>query len=164
MEGDTLHPLNQLKEIFPELYNKQVSKYKGREIVMEQFIPTLGCYWNDVLHLSAIHPKDVKKALVEAGLEYDITIRCYQLDSNVLEKENTTIYFSGDIPSERMKAKNFTEYKVDELDKYSFLPQETVDYYREEIKENRRPLLFHKAPHILYKGSIDIKHCSIVEA
>jgi hypothetical protein len=163
MEGEVLYPLNILKEINLNLFNSQVSKYKGREKVMNQFIPTLECLWNDVLHLSAIHPKDVKNALIEAGSEKNIKMKCYQVDSNLLEIEKTTIYFSGDIPSERMKMKNFTNYNPLELNNHSRVPQETKDYYKKMIKLGKSPLIFHKAPHILYKGTINIKNCDVIE-
>ncbi len=67
MIGDTLYPLNILKHTHPDLYTKKVSKYIGREKVMDQIIPILDCLWNDVLHFTAVHPKDVKDALIKAG-------------------------------------------------------------------------------------------------
>ena len=66
MRGNVLYPLNQLKEVYPELYKEQVEKYNGREWVRKGQILPLNCMWGDVLHLSAVHPAEIQKALLEA--------------------------------------------------------------------------------------------------
>ena len=60
LEGSILYPLNTLKGKHPDIYEQQVSKYVGREHIKEQRIPILDCLWNDVLHFSAVNPKEVK--------------------------------------------------------------------------------------------------------
>lgn len=67
LQGDTLFPLNTLKEKYPDLYKKEASKYVGREQIMQDVLPILNCLWNDVLHFSAVHPSLVKEALFESG-------------------------------------------------------------------------------------------------
>jgi len=163
MKGDILYPLNTLKEKYPDIYTQQVAKYQGREGLLKQFIPILECLWNDVLHFSAIHPKDVKKALIKAGANKQLKLKCYQVKPNLLESEKTIIYFSGDIKEDRMKVKNFREYNPNELSKYSFVPEETKEYYEKCFSEGYKPLVFHKVAHILYKGSINTKDLDIVE-
>ncbi|MEZ4114190.1 MAG: hypothetical protein R3B65_01945 [Candidatus Paceibacterota bacterium] len=32
-------------------------------------IPKLNCLWNDVIHMTAVHPSDLKNSLLEAGHE-----------------------------------------------------------------------------------------------
>jgi hypothetical protein len=63
MQGTVLHPLNSLKQSHPELYVAKASKYQGREHVMDQFLPTLECAWNDVLHFTAINPEELKRSI-----------------------------------------------------------------------------------------------------
>ena len=87
MDGAVLHPLSTLKETHPELYVAHVAKYNGREHVMEQFIPTLGAKWNDVLHFTPIHPEELKKALVEAGMEPHETIGAPNIASDPTESK-----------------------------------------------------------------------------
>jgi len=46
--------------------------------------------------------------------------------------------------------------------KFSSIPQATKDYYKEMIGRGKRPLLYHKIPHILYKGTLDITDLPII--
>src|SRR5262245_10487632 len=54
-KGNTLFPLNQMKEMdgFQDIYAKQIQKYEGREYVKENIISVLDCLWNDVVFFSS---------------------------------------------------------------------------------------------------------------
>jgi hypothetical protein len=155
--GNILYPLNLFNVHNFNLYEKQASKYKGREHVMGQIIPTLDCKWNDVLHFSPVHPGDIKEALLEAGGKYSLELKYYEINPNLLEKKKTTVYlYAEKTKLESMGLENFTEYFPNELEKYSVLSQSTKDYYKETIDKGERPLLFVKVPHVLYRGSLDV--------
>lgn len=163
MFGDILYPLNVLKDKYPEIYKEHKRKYEGREEVMDLIIPKINCRWNDALHLSAIHPKIVKDALCEAGGRSDYKMLCYQIDPHILEPEKTVVYLYSAPELDMTKEEDFIEFKPDEMDKYSLLPEKTIEYYKESYSNNRRPLAFHRVPHILYKGSINIKDFPVIE-
>ena len=59
LHGNILYPLNALTEKHPEIFEQQVSKYVGREHITQQRIPVIDCLWNDVLHFSAVNPKEI---------------------------------------------------------------------------------------------------------
>ena len=161
MEGNILYPLNTLKEKNPELYEKESAKYKDREQVMEQRIPTLNCMWNDVLHLSPIHPTDLKKALSESGIETR-EMKFYQIDPETLDPANTTVYlYAHTDKADNMKLENFSPYDPSMISQYSTVSEETKAYYKEMKAKGGRPLLFVKVPHILYKGSIDTSNIPV---
>jgi len=65
LEDETLYPLNQLKTVKPNIYEKAVQKYKGREILLKREIALLNCLWNDVLHFSPVPPSNIFAALDE---------------------------------------------------------------------------------------------------
>lgn len=163
MQGDTLYPLNLLKENDPGTYADYVKKYEGREEVMDQFIPTLSCLWNDVIHLSAVPPQVVKDALMEAGMERGLKMSYFKIDPHLLDPKKTTVYLHDTSKADRMREDNFAPFNPDEIEKCSFLPQETKDYYKKIYSNGGRPLVFHKVIHILYKGSINVKGLPIVE-
>jgi hypothetical protein len=57
---------------------------------------------------------------------------------------------------EKLKEENFVKYNPEDIARYSKVPQETIDYYKEMYKQGEKPLLFHKIPHILFKGELDV--------
>lgn len=159
LRGNILFPLNILKDTQPDLYEKEAGKYVGREFVMQQRIPVLDCLWNDVLHFSSVHPSHIKEALIEAGKTPPVDMEFFEIDPHLLNPENTIVYLYKHITmADKLKENNFTKYNPDEIKQYSSLPQETKDYYKETISQGKRPLLFHKVPHILFKGSLDISN------
>lgn len=165
MEGDTLYPLNQLQSMYPKLYAEKFGKYIGREEITKLVLPTLGCLWNDVLHFTAVHPKVLKNALIAAGDNRKPKVQCYEIDPELLDAKNTIVflYKESDLLT-NMNSDNVAVYNPSEIRKYSELPQVTLDYFKESYeKYNREPLWLHRVPHILYKGSLNIKDLPIIE-
>ncbi len=163
LQGNVLYPLNTLKEKYPNIYEQQISKYLGREHITQQKIPILNCLWNDVLHFSAVNPKEIKQALIEAGRNPDFTMSYYQVKPKLLEPKNTIIYLYAQTNNkDKMNGGNFAPYNPNEIARFSVIQQATKDYYKEMIGKNENPLLYHKIPHILYKGTLDITNLSII--
>ena len=48
--GTTLYPLNRLRDRYPDVYEAQRAKYRGREWLLEARVPLLDVLWNDVIH------------------------------------------------------------------------------------------------------------------
>lgn len=164
MKGNYLYPLNQIKEYYPEIYKEAAKKYEGRKKLLSLRIPSLDCLWNDVIHLTAVNPKNVVDELKNAGMPNNKRINWYRIDPNILNPKHTTVYLYKDLPiNKRYTQENFTSFNPNSLDKYSQIPPETIDYYKKEYSEGRRPLLFHFVPHILYNGIIDISNSKIVK-
>ena len=109
-----------------------MSKYVGREHITQQRIPILDCLWNDVLHFSAVNPKEIKQALIEAGRNPDFTMNYYQIDPKLIEPKNATVYLYAHADNkDKMNEENFAPYNPDEVAKFSSMPQATKDYYNE---------------------------------
>lgn len=162
MRGDSLYPLNALKNEHPDLYVAKAAKYEDRRHIMEQFLPTLEAAWNDVLHFTAIDPKELKEALVEAGMEPK-EMRFYQLDPSLLDPKHTTVYLYQDKSNDsKMSPENFKEYDPQKLDEHATLPEETKKYYKEMFAKGERPLMFVGVPHILHKGSVDVSNLPVI--
>ena len=132
-------------------YFDKAKKYEGREQVMQQVIPILNCLWNDVLHFSAVHPKELKSALLEAGHK-DIQMTFYQVNPELIDPKNSVVYL---YVTNRKSEEDFSHFNPKDIQKFSSIPQGTKDYYKEILDKGGRPLLYHLVPHILYKGSID---------
>lgn len=157
MQGSVLYPLNQLKALHPEQYTSAAAKYVGREKLMQFEIPQLRCLWNDVIHLSPVHPSDIKNALGSAFRPRGF--RFYVIDPVILNPEKTIVYLSDEGKS---GIKNFVQFNVESLPEYSKFPERTQRHYDDFIAKGKQPLLFDGIPHILYKGSIEVTDLKIV--
>ena len=88
-----------------------MSKYVGREHITQQRIPILDCLWNDVLHFSAVNPKEVKQALVEAGRNLDFSMSFYQVDPKLIGPKNAIVYLYAHTDNkDKMSEENFVPY------------------------------------------------------
>lgn len=185
-----LYPLNMIKEKFPGLYEIEAGKYNSlnkdgsineyRKNLPNTIIPVLEkATWGDVVQLTSIHPKDLKSALEQAGLQPK-EFKFYQIDPELLDPQNTTIFlYRDDIPDD--SEENFAEYNPSNLGEYSSVPQKAKDHYaeiskfnkkileynraqvnNEDMKSRKRPMLFIGIPHIFHKGPIDVSNFPVI--
>lgn len=155
MTGRLLYPLNTLKQIHPEIYHQEVKKYQGRERLLLERIPPLDCLWNDVLHLTAVEPRELKDKLAKAGLPLSSRAWCKIPISRVMGKDSVAFTY-------QQKIKTYEPFDPTRMNIYKNIPEEAVQYYRQMKSEGKKPLLFHLVPHILYRGSIDTTDLEMV--
>ncbi len=162
MTGDRLFPLNVLKDTHPELYQRHCRKYQARPEALSRAIMPLNCLWNDVIHLTPIHPSVFKQALREAGQPESQLPRAtwYELpiESLGLTSDNCTLFWSptqqfGDW---RAQADHYQPFDPSQLAQYAQIPPSTEAFYREQIAAGKNPLNFFRTPHVLFKGTITI--------
>jgi hypothetical protein len=160
MQGTTLHPLSTLKNTHPDLYATLAEKYKDRPDVMQLVIPTLQCAWNDALHLTAIHPAELKQALIDAGTQPQ-EMKFFQIDPALLDPSKTTVYLYRDAGDE-LNASDFDAFHPDKLEQHSVLTEFVRKHYKDSVSKGEKPLLFVGVPHVLHKGSIDISNLPVI--
>lgn len=155
--GTTLYPLSELRHIDVTIFERERAKYTGKEWICEWGIESFDCHWNDVVHLSPIHPRDIFAALQEAGQRKvkKRTPYFFAIDSATLDSLRT-IFFQ--YPNGREE--NYDPRKVTE---YSALPDATKQYYQEAISRRERPLLWNLTTHVLYHGEINISNVPIID-
>lgn len=154
MIGRILCPLNVLKEINQNLYEHQVHKYSGREYTKDKQIDKLKCNWGDVVFLSPIHPNKLLREIEAVGfpknnkqLWIKIPLKDLDLDKIVVDIDEDKFEF--------IKKVDFSKLKE--------LPEKTKQYYRETYKKGGNPLILAYAPHLMYKGVIDISNYNVFE-
>lgn len=72
IRGDHILTLNQLRTCYPDLYTRHAAKHHGREWVIDEPVPALGCTWGDVVFLSPIASTEIFAALARAGRAADL--------------------------------------------------------------------------------------------
>lgn len=165
LRGSVLYPLNVLKYKFPNLYSNQVKKYKRREKLLEVKIPYLECLWNEVLHFSPVHPVQIRDALLEEGFN-KYPIRWFEIDPIALNfnSQNTVIYLAP--PKEWLDfsktSSEFIQFSNIRLEELSTLPSATVAHYKTAKQKAEKPFLFHRVPHVLYRGIINLEQVKII--
>jgi hypothetical protein len=168
LSGDTLYPLNRLKELAPEIYRQHVAKYKNREELLERRIPFLDCLWNDVLHLSPVHPALIRNAKLKVGLTWPANGRavCVVNPDHVgMTAQNTVIWHNeGTTAKSDLGATphGFSPFLAASIPELSRLPEKTLDYYAESKRTAEPTFLFVGIPHILYRGAIRVEDTQVI--
>lgn len=160
--GTTIYPLHRLKEHFPDLFEREVGKYAGRESALEFRLPLLNVLWNDVVHCAPIHPHLIFAAMREAGYSpsertwFQIPVDRIK-DHQVLYWENKTLWAENAPPAE------FKYFDVADYQELTQVPDIHMDYLREQFRlNNQGPLFAARLPHILVHGPIDVSDLATV--
>ncbi len=163
MVGTVLYPLNELEDVDPETWRQEREKYAGREQVLEKRVPPLNCLWNDVLHLSAVHPADIIAALGDVGLE-PLRRRFFEIDPFDLDADRTVVFVNRRASAaDALDGSQWMPFQSAALTELSTFNEASRRYYRECAQGGRRPLLWGYLPHVLYRGSLDIRTLRIIE-
>lgn len=176
LRGKVLYPLNRLERVYPDLYLELQQNYASRRDIAALRVPPLGnCLWNDVLHLSPVHPSRLQAALADAGHHLPEAWRVfYQIDAHLLDPTSTVLYrmsrvfWSGDFDINESSAQIGEECApllLEQLDSCAEVPALASEYYA-SVPPGGGPLaLFLGITHVLYKGEIDTSQegISIVE-
>ncbi len=161
MTGTVLCPLNTLKKTYPEIYAEHVKKYIGREILLTSEIPPLNCLWNDVVHLTAVSPDELKANLAQAEIEYPPQA-WFKIPISKIEGDKSIAFVYRRDIGLKPEFKQYEKFDPLRMDVYRTVPPETIEQYKRKKAEGLIPLNFHLVPHVLYKGEIDIADCEIV--
>ena len=153
MQGSVLYPLERLKVRDPALWARHVEKYKDRSGLLKSRIPILDCLWGEVLFFSPVHPQKICNALRKAGINK--TIRCFEVPARLLCRNSAVM-----LPTLE-DGRIFVSYAACSVNRYTEIPQHTIDYYRSCGGE--MPLLYHGVPQILHRGTLNIAGLRIVE-
>lgn len=165
--GSTLYSLNALRQKWPSLYAVYAEKYVGRENLMQQTIPALGCRWNDVLHFCPVHPDLICKGLIAAGYEPKSS-QWFVIDPIALDfnSKNTVIYLNlvKQYRDFTKRADDFKPFERASLEEICELPEATFAYYQNSYQAGDIPLLFHRIPHVLHQGCVSIHRMTVISS
>lgn len=158
LRGTHLLPLSDLRDSFPDLYDRHAAKYHGREQVLAEPIPALGCTWADVVFFSPLHSRPLFDALRRSGHDGG-TVEPARIDASALDPDRCVI---------RLMRHGSTGHHPDPADEHDYLPfttaglravsRVTVDAITrlEQLKPGDPWLPWVDVPHILHRGPVSI--------
>lgn len=162
--GDTLYPLNRLATIHPAVAAEHARKYVGRERLMQVRLPILECLWNDVLHLSPLHPSLTKTALTACG--FQVKPRRFFVIAPELLDPRRTIYFKHSKDTQGVYdflASDFTPFVPESYEELGSIPAEQSSYFLRMKDAGETPLLWARTPHVFYLGDLPTKDLPLVD-
>lgn len=160
LQGNKLIPLNEMHKMRPELHDKYLEKYKGREEILERRIPLLDCLWNDVVQMLPLQPQKLFEVQKQLGLIDTVpSYKYFQIDSDQLDETKTVVYFKTAPGEEDVSVEWLKDIDLDDLQE---IPTATINYYRSMVGTGEPVFNYQFVPHIIYKGSVDISQSRIV--
>lgn len=171
MRGDVLHPLSALRARFPDLYEKERAKYRGREILFELRIPILDVLWNDALHLSPLHPRPLATAWRDAGLPSSVWDRdFFEIPVERIASAQAVWFASGALDEQvEQHPPSLPVDQVSQFDSTAYRairrpPARYVEYLNDRRTSARPPRPFAYLPHVLVAAPIDVRKLDVVRA
>lgn len=157
LAGGILYPLHRLARQHPGLAEQAAKKYAGREHLMDVVIPVLNCRWNDVLHLTPLHPSKTREALEAAGFSR-AELRFFVIPPARLASGQAVLFQNSRDTGGRYDFQNadFTAFDPDTYRESSDVPDAQTRYFAEMKRRGERPLLWARTPHVFYRGKIDV--------
>ncbi|MDO8806455.1 MAG: hypothetical protein Q7R35_18750 [Elusimicrobiota bacterium] len=156
-----MYPLNRLKEVHPDLHARYSKKYVGREWMNKLVIPPLNCLWNDVLHFSLTHPAMIYGILSGLGFEhhkaprewFEVPLEDIKVDSSILYRNEE---YDKDKEVRDSFGSDFEPVNPARVMELSVMPERNLNYYKSCLEKKIPPLLWGYAPHLLYKGKLEV--------
>ena len=174
LRGQTLYPLGLLRNVHRDLYEVELAKYAGREVLLDLRIPLLEVRWNDVLHLCPLHPSRLGRAWRAAGIdsaawEHDF----YRIPVDALAGLPAVWFATGavslpdgpdeqgrlSLPSDDVSWFDAARYR--ELDAP---PVRHLEHLRERREQGAGARPFAYVPHVLVGAPLDVGGHELVRA
>ncbi|HEY3508747.1 MAG TPA: hypothetical protein VGL36_06285 [Kribbella sp.] len=156
IRGDDILPLNQLRVHYPDLYERELTKYAARPQTVENPVHPLGCTWADVVFLSPVHPAPIFEALQESGRIGPVVLDYWTLDADFLDPANTCILLKRHDPELRPQPpEDFIPYTPEAAAALSTPSDRALARLR--TLDATEPLYpWADIPHILHRGPIPV--------
>lgn len=159
MRESVLLPLAMLKTTYPELHAIAWQKHLGRPWLPHASVSPLDCRWCDVVCLS---PLVIYRELAGLGRRWGQPPRWFPIDASALRDLPATSFIPPPrLASDTARRLAFQPFAIEGATEPQTLPPATRLHFRAALKLRRRPLLFHRVPHVLVRGAVDVTHAVI---
>jgi hypothetical protein len=166
--GDELLPLNLLATRFPDIHEREMSKWTGRESVIQFAVPHLGVTWGDTVNLAALDPVRLVEARRRLGVPFSNLLQrsLLRIPLERIAGQLAVVYDSRshwrnsrpdlkDVP-EVPPPSDFTLFDPASYEELTEVPQMHLDYLVEQRDAGVPALGFVFVRHVLVTGAVDV--------
>lgn len=156
LRGREILPLNRLRELHPDLYEREAAKYSYRPQTVDNPVHPLGCRWGDVVFLSPVHPAPIFDALHEAGRVGPTTLTYWTIEADLLDPDHTCILLKRHDPLFRPQpASDYLAYSPATVATLTTPSTKALDRLR-NLNATEPLLPWADIPHVLHRGPIAV--------
>jgi hypothetical protein len=166
--GDELLPLNLLATRFPDIHDREMRKWAGRESVTRIAVPHLGITWGDTVNLAALDPARLLEARRRLGLQSSSLLQrnVLRIPLERIVGQAAAVYDSrshwrnsrpdlANVP-EAPPTSDFTPFDPATYEELAEVPPLHLDYLVEQRDAGLPALAFVFVRHVLVAGAVDV--------
>jgi hypothetical protein len=166
--GDALLPLNLLATTFPDVHEREMRKWAGRESVLQFAVPHLNATWGDTVNLAALDPARLVEARRRLGVPFSSLLQrsVLRIPLERIAGQPAVVYDSHshwrnsrpdlkDTP-EVPPDSDFTPFDPATYQELSEVPAMHLDYLVEQRDAGASALGFVFVRHVLVAGAVDV--------
>ena len=165
--GTSLLPLNALRVAYPDVYDRECTKWAGRESVLQWQVPHLGVAWGDTVNLAALDPVHLIQARKRLGVPFSRLLerRVARIPVQRIAHQPAVVYDSrshwlNSRPGEKVRSTppedEFTPFDADAYQELLETPRLHLEYLSEQLATGQPALGFVFVRHVLVAGPVDI--------
>jgi hypothetical protein len=166
--GDELLPLNLLATRLPDIHDREMRKWAGRESVIRFAVPHLGVTWGDTVNLAALDPARLVEARRRLGVPFSSLLQrsVLRIPLERIAGQAAVVYDSrahwrnsrpdwGDVPDVPPQS-DFTPFDPATYEELTEVPSLHLDYLVEQRDAGVPALGFVFVRHVLVAGGVDV--------
>jgi hypothetical protein len=166
--GDELLPLNVLATRFPDIHEREMRKWSGRESVIRFAVPHLGVTWGDTVNLAALDPARLVEARRRLGVTFSNLLQrsVLRIPLERIAGQPAVVYDStshwrnsrpelSDVP-EVPPDSDFAPFDPATYEELTEVPPLHLDYLVEQRDAGLAALGFVFVRHVLVAGPVDV--------
>ena len=166
--GSVLYPLDGLREVHPDLHERERVKYEGRESVLRFEVPHLGVTWGATVNLSALDPALLVAERRRLGVPFSnlltrqvLRIPIERLAGLPAVRYDSASHWINSSPGDpgvplTPPAQEFSPLDLGRFEEVAQVPARHTDYLLRQLARGERALGFVFVPHVLVAGAIDV--------
>jgi hypothetical protein len=165
--GDKLLPLHMLATAYPDVHEREVQKWVGRESVLDFVVPHLGVTWSNTVNLAALDPSLLVEARRRLGLPFSrllerrvLRIPVERIDGLAAVQYDSRSHWRNSRPGEDVPAtppeSEFVPFDARSYQELTEVPRMHLDYLVERRDAELPALGFVFVRHVLVAGPIDV--------